>query len=480
LTSASLIPYRYGWCRLHIDGVQAATWEVGTVPGGEYDANGRAVIKTGADGKPILIPRVITDEDISTLAVKVIAALQRYEAQEVRFEWPGRRTVHAERIGAALEAALAEAGIATERRGRRQRERPAQEAATETASGADSIPADPSGSVVASCADVVASEPVRQTSDTEATDAPSGGNAAPGEVDPAGSTTETFQPGTAETSPEVPAVAFTGPCFLGVDPGSRAIGVAVLDSAGRLVHRQTIEVGQLVPLATPVRQHTGDGEIRERTTRRVITQGDVGQAVADVVGLATDLQGSRVAIEWILDVRLPALTDLTAEGIQRWANAARSIATATARAQWLGGAVHGALLVAGLDVEVTVARTWQAAVTGAKAVKGRRGLVADVVEGRWPELVGGDEHQRDAAGLVAWLTMPVAVAQEKKTAKGERTRGRRREPGAHHHQSESEKRKQKRVGAGCACASRRHRRECPLYVPVKYKKKTTMKEAANG
>jgi hypothetical protein len=166
LTSASLIPYRYGWCRLHIDGAQVATWEVGTVPGGEYDANGKAAIKKDADGRAILIPRVITDGDIAELASNVIGALQRYEATEVRFEWPGRRTTHAERIGSVLEVALAEAGIATTRSSRRKRR-------VEVDSTASS-----------------------QTTTEEVADEPSRGNAAPGEVDPAGDTRT--EPGTAD------------------------------------------------------------------------------------------------------------------------------------------------------------------------------------------------------------------------------------------------------------------------------------------
>jgi hypothetical protein len=120
-------------------------------------------------------------------------------------------------------------------------------------------------------------------------------------------------------------------------------------------------------------------------------------------------------------------------------------------------------------VTLVVNRTWVARVTGCKTTKGRRGMIAPAVEKRWPEIVGGQEDERDAAGVLAWFLMPPPEAKKAKREPGAPKA--RRERNAH--RARTRERAEKRAAMGCTCrGTRRHARACARYVAVK--------EAANG
>lgn len=264
------------------------------------------------------------------------------------------------------------------------------------------------------------------------------------------------------------APQFVRPCRAAFDPGSSWLGVAIVDATNALVHSSTIEVGHDEPLAKPKVIQRADGSTMVRATRRVMSPEDVENSVASVDELLRQFSVTRVLIEWVTHVRMGE------NAIQ-----SSSIATAISKAQWLGGGLH--LWCAGrsdpdIEVRLVTARDWVAPVTRKARTKGRRGEIAPVVEARWPALIGRDEHQRDAAGM---LLLEIVEA-EKAAADAARVSATRepKAPCAPKQKRVRTVRKDEqgrsaaqiaREAAGCTCTSRRHRVGCPLYKTVTYK-----------
>jgi hypothetical protein len=199
------------------------------------------------------------------------------------------------------------------------------------------------------------------------------------------------------------------------------------------------------------------GATRTRTTKHVVAIRDIVK-LNEIVSLLQRFQVERLAIEWVEHARMGGTPATLA-----------SKATDLARAQWVGGTLCGLALGAGLDVTLVINRTWVARVTGCKTTKGRRGMIAPAVEKRWPEIVGGQEDERDAAGVLAWFLMPPPEAKKAKREPGAPKA--RRERNAH--RARTRERAEKRAATGCTCrGTRRHARTCARYVAVK--------EAANG
>jgi hypothetical protein len=282
-----------------------------------------------------------------------------------------------------------------------------------------------------------------------------------------------------ESIVDAPGVAeigdsFRGPCCAAIDPGSAWIGIAVKDVNGRCVHHSTVEVGREVMLAKPKTVRRKDGSSYVRTKKRVMTPEDVDDAIAAVDTVLRRFSVNRVIIEWVECARLP---------LDKPAMCAM-VATDLVRSQWVAGELRRwcksmALVDVDIEVECVLNRTWLGAIGG-----GKHGAYAAAIEARFPEMRGANEHERDAAGILMWDEMPDAVAEAKAAvpspgqAKGMAAAGvarkrkehtpeekaKRAEAASKAREREKEKHREERRAAGCACTSKRHRRECPLFV----------------
>ena len=252
-------------------------------------------------------------------------------------------------------------------------------------------------------------------------------------------------------------VSFIPPCRIGIDPGSSHIGVAIVDSTGSLVHHETIPVGHEEPLPKPRIIQRSDGSTIERTTRHLVSQDDVENAVAAIDELLTRFGVTRAIIEWVTFARMGSDAIMSS-----------SIASRIAQSQWIGGALHAWCASKenpDIDTSLVVAREWTVKVTKAARTKGRRGAIAPVIETRWPSICGGDEHQRDAAGCVLW---DILREEKNEPPKADVVRTKRVRTRVDRDGKTAAQRK--REEAGCHCSGRRHSVGCPLYVRIEYRK----------
>jgi hypothetical protein len=418
MISATITPYKAGYCHVNIDGVSVASFPVGSVPGQPADGS----YKPG-------LSRVVTDEDLDRLAAQVFDVARSRAAEIVHIEAQGPKAHLARRVAERIQREI------------------------DSVQEADRV-------------DSTSSCPATVTG-TEEDDAPRGAgeptgeNVAPSEVEAAGYTIETPTEATAAPATPEPAVAFTGPCVAGFDPGSVRSALAICDAAGQLVFHTTIPIGRRVPRAKPLITKLKDGSERVTPDKHIITSEDVA-GLGEIVIILRRYEVARVVIEWIEHARIGGTPAAMAKK-----------ATDIARAQYVAGALHGLLLAADIDVELVVNRVWVAAVTGCKTTKGRRGMIAPAVEKRWPSIVGGNVDERDATGVLAWATMPEPDPAAATTRRERNMLGVRRGP----HDARKEKTDAKRAAAGCTCTSRRHVRGCALYVKSTHKRKADRGEA---
>lgn len=194
---------------------------------------------------------------------------------------------------------------------------------------------------------------------------------------------------------------------LGVDPGSAHVGLVI--TAGdavplRLLHRETIEVGTVVPLATPRTGVRRDGTPWTMSHHRVITGEDVARIASRCVELAREHGVERVLTEHVNDVFLRDFPE----------RSHTSRATCINRATWVEGEIRGELRALGFDVaegiRMVSARARVRPARGATAT----GLPAAIQAGidGWPERSG--EHERDAAVLCLYDVLPPRVSGRRK------------------------------------------------------------------
>jgi hypothetical protein len=486
---AAIVPYAGGFC-----GVVVASGDVAPLAllAAESIEVGRLVpLDPPVKGRDMR--RDVSPADVAALAARVVGRLREHGAEHVTIEQPTAKARIACTVADALASAAAAAGIPVahvDTTWRKQLEGKTIVAESTTGAGktllariagAERIarsafatwpspsyePIELAGALLVR--DLLSEQPEAEQPEVVAADETEPAAASPAPVDVAPS--ETAPPASVETEPAEPAEQPEasalapvdlehGPTVCGIDPGSRAIGLAIVDPAtGALVHRATFTIGREVALPKPRIVKRADGSEHTRTHTRVIAAEDVAGLVSEVIVTVRKHDVRRVVLEWIEHARISGTAALAA-----------SQATNIARAQWVGGALHGALLALDdppVEVRLVTARTWTARATGAKNTKGRRGAIAPVVEARFPELVGADEHERDAAGLLVWDAMPPKKprAARVRTSKGADgatvTRGTT-------HAARRERNEAKRVAAGCSCTSRRHRRGCPLFKPLQY------------
>lgn len=423
MISASLIPYKAGFCHVTIDGVRVASFEVGSVPGRPLDGTYTAGLK-----------RLVTDHDLDALAHQVLRELEAREVESVHIVAPGKRSDIAwrvaRRIGEAIDPSLISATD--------HPTAPVQEAPPEVLPP-KLIPVGEGPAGGASCVGVLIDSAARE-----------------GEAGSAGES----------------AVSFSPPCICGIDPGTHWLGVVVVDSSGHPVKRYTLEVGREIQLPRPVKIVRANGEQYERTTKRIMPLEDVVTVASAVLAIVQSFGVTRVVIEWVEHGRIFGKNQ--AEITSR--------ATGLVRAQFLAGTIHGLLRATKtIAVQVVTNATWVAAVTKTRTAKGRRAKIAPIVEARFPELIGANEHERDAAGIVMWATAPVPKDEPQRDPGERKTRtadpNRRWE---RRNKRRDTERRAARDAAGCTCTSRRHRRGCPLFVAMRYKTKDADQEVVSG
>ena len=289
--------------------------------------------------------------------------------------------------------------------------------------------------------------------------------AAPAAVERAGEQSTNGPPGAREDippqKPRAPAaeslsaadrtLPMFGDAIAGLDPGSAYCAIVI----GRgikplaLVHRETIEVGELVQLAKPRTVTRKDGTTYEVTTRRSFTGEHVDATVERVVALLREHRVAHLGIEHNVTGYLP-------EG----AGAARQ--TELNRALWLGAEIRRAALSIGVRVTQIAAVSWRARVAGRSAGGGggKERVPAAVAAGfaDWPW--SSNDHERDAAGVC------LALLDDEVTAPKARAPRERKPPRPRRRKSNAAA---KRAALGCTCGVHRgrHPATCPAAPPRK-------------
>jgi hypothetical protein len=263
-----------------------------------------------------------------------------------------------------------------------------------------------------------------------------------------------------------------GTRILGVDPGSHWVACVVAEQCGEelvYITSRVFEIGRVVPVR-PRTITRKDGSTYTIATKREITDADIGALLRAVMAWLEPLQVDRAVLERASHFR----TDAPSEG----AGGAR--AAGLARAQWIGGELAGTLRIALYDAErgadnvQTVASvSWRA--TARKGIQSvttaaawREGIQR-AFGASWPVSIG--EHALDAAGCIVWAVRgPAARTAEPRPARPKVERPKRTAADAHaaRDAKAARKRAQERE-RGCQCHGR-HRRECPLFRPMTYRK----------
>jgi hypothetical protein len=264
-------------------------------------------------------------------------------------------------------------------------------------------------------------------------------------------------------APREPKPVEPGARIAGFDPGSAYAGLAIAEVGPlplRAIYADTLSVGERVRLAEPKVVVRADGSSKVTMFRHSVTTEHVDALARTVVARLLEHNVTHLVIEHVDAVFLSA----------ERASAHMSQATAIARASWIDGAVGEAARAAGVEVVRVSASAWRGVVLG-RSKAGFQGdervrAAIDLGFTGWP--IDADEHARDAAGLCLWLLRP----KEKKAQKAARRPLEVQAPEPKRKPARTLAR-EAREAAGCHC-TRRHRYECPLYVPMTYKPRATM------
>lgn len=242
--------------------------------------------------------------------------------------------------------------------------------------------------------------------------------------------------------PSLPAIR--GPRYAGVDPGSGKIGLVIAEGGQLPLHlilKKSIPVGERVKLKKARKFKRGDREVTI-STRHSLTAAHLDQIRTDVAELLKSAGVDTVAMEHAESAYLPQ------------GRSGAALATALLKTALVDEAIRGACMAAGIKVVQVHAATWRAKIAGRKK---RGGAGAELIpEGvqrsfaNWP--AASDEHERDAAGIVAWLvdsfTPPkVVIRTRAKTVQAPTKKAIARTV---------------RTASGCVCKSKRHRVGCPM------------------
>lgn len=190
----------------------------------------------------------------------------------------------------------------------------------------------------------------------------------------------------------------------GIDPGSAYVGLVISqgDAAPlRALHRERIEVGEMVPLKVPrtgIRQTTG---VPWEQTHRRSVNGEHVDAVTEQVVLTCQMHRVRRAI-------IEHVDNVFLDGLDPKAHS--SVATQLARSAWLEGSIRKGLRAIGVEVIEARQASVRARVAGRSL--GKRGgsspeRIPDAVCRGFPDWPAeSDQHERDAALLCLFDVMP--------------------------------------------------------------------------
>lgn len=250
-------------------------------------------------------------------------------------------------------------------------------------------------------------------------------------------------------------VQWVPPCVAAIDPGSAANAIVVKDSRGVLVYAETVYV-----------------------------QADLNESEA------SDAETDRIVFE--VD-KILTKYGVTRTLIERASHAWGVQSTQLVRSSWLAGALFASIRSRALlgerfacDVRSVKWHEWSGVVSNGSKMEGRRGIVAEKTEARFPELVLNrvNEHCRDAAGILLWDETPATepldgTVEETPKAKKSHKKSRKKtkgetvetKPKTSSHPKRAAERKAKREAAGCTCTNSRHDFTCPLFVSKPIKRK---------
>ena len=273
-----------------------------------------------------------------------------------------------------------------------------------------------------------------------------------------------------KTIAEVPPANDTPPGAVigGCDSGSGYVGLVIGrgDSTPlRLLHIETFELGEDVPLKKPRVFLSANDESYTITTKRVLTLDHVGAVADAIVAKLVEHKVTLFVIEYMDAVHIDKDS----------ASSASAIATHLLKTTWVWLTTYERARAAGIRCELVKAATWRAKVAGRIAGQvGGEGvaLIPQAVKSgfdNWPE---GDkstnEHERDAAGCVLYgciLLQPSEIKAKAVAVEKKRRGPRKLKPGEVSRKAEREAIK---LAAGCTCKTR-HVGSCKLArVPVAY------------
>lgn len=255
----------------------------------------------------------------------------------------------------------------------------------------------------------------------------------------------------------------------GIDVGIRFLGLAIARgklAPLRLLHLETIDVGETVQLAKPKTIECADGRTYQITTKRVVTRENIHEVSRRVIEILREYGVSKVTIEDAYTVHPNMFGDINAHSL------AASIATGAAllTEQKLAMAIEvRAMDTLGICVDQVFATSWRAKVCKrlGPGGDGAKDIPRAVAMGfsNWPQT--SNDHTRDAGGILLYGRIPDEA--KRLTGKGRTTAAspiaRLQESAAMIAVRKAALNERARAAQGCVCKSKKHRRECPLFKP---------------
>lgn len=255
----------------------------------------------------------------------------------------------------------------------------------------------------------------------------------------------------------------------GIDVGIRFLGLAIARgklAPLRLLHLETIDVGETVQLAKPKTIECANGRSYQITTKRVVTRENIHEVSRRVIEILREYGVSKVTIEDAYTVHPNMFGDINAHSL------AAVIATGAAllTEQKLAMAIEvRAMDTLGICVDQVFATSWRAKVCRrlGSGGDGAKDIPRAVAMGfsNWPQT--SNDHTRDAGGILLYGRIP--DESKRLTGKGRTAAAspiaRLQESAAMIAVRKAALTERARASQGCNCKSKKHRRECPLFKP---------------
>lgn len=254
----------------------------------------------------------------------------------------------------------------------------------------------------------------------------------------------------------------------GCDSGSGYVGIVIGQGNAtplRLLHLETFELGEDVPLKKPRVYTSANGEEFAITTKRSVTIEHVSAVADAIVAKLLEYKVELFVIEFMDTVHIDRDSSSNAS----------MIASQLMKTTWVWLSTYERARAAGIRCELVRAATWRAKLAGRIAGQvGGEGvaLIPQAIKTgfwNWPEGQNTtNEHERDAAGCVLYgciLLQPSEIKAKAVALEKKRRGPRKLKPGENSRKAEREAIK---LAAGCTCKTR-HVGSCKLArVPVAY------------